>query len=112
MSDCVEVHVTAGGREEADRICAAVVERRVAACAQVVAPITSTYRWQGRVERSEEWLLFMKTTAQRFDDLAAVVRELHSYDVPEIVAIPLAGGTPDYLDWIRTETSPAAPERS
>ncbi|WP_214413872.1 divalent-cation tolerance protein CutA [Sphaerisporangium fuscum] len=106
MSDCVEVHATAGSREEADRICSAVVERRLAACAQVIAPIASSYSWRGEVERSDEWLLFMKTTAERFGELAACVRELHSYDVPEIVAVPLVAGTDDYLEWIRRETAP------
>ncbi|WP_308441841.1 divalent-cation tolerance protein CutA [Microbispora siamensis] len=59
--------------------------RRLAACAQVVAPISSTYWWAGEVQQAEEWLLLMKTTADRFEDLAACVRELHSYEVPEIV---------------------------
>jgi Uncharacterized protein involved in tolerance to divalent cations len=105
MGNEIEVRVTAGSRPEADRIAAAVVSRRLAACAQVVAQITATYWWQGEVRRSEEWLLLMKTTAERFDDLAACVREMHSYEVPEIVAVPIVRGTPDYLEWIRRETA-------
>ncbi|MFC4589332.1 divalent-cation tolerance protein CutA [Sphaerisporangium corydalis] len=81
------------------------MERRLAACAQVVAPIASTYWWEGEVQRSDEWLLFMKTTSDRFDDLAAHVRGLHSYEVPEIVAVPLVAGTADYLEWIKRETN-------
>jgi len=106
MGNEVEVRVTAGSRQEADRIASAVVSRRLAACAQVVARITATYWWEGEVQRSEEWLLLMKTTADRFDELAACVRELHSYEVPEIVAVPIVRGTPDYLEWIRRETAP------
>jgi periplasmic divalent cation tolerance protein len=106
VAEFIEVHVTVGNRDEAERICSAAVERRLAAGAQVVAPIVSTYWWAGEVQRSDEWLLFMKTTVARFDELAACVRELHSYEVPQIVAVPLVAGTPDYLAWIRWETSP------
>ncbi|MEU7862092.1 divalent-cation tolerance protein CutA [Nonomuraea sp. NPDC049141] len=87
-------------------MCSAVVGRRLAATAQVVAPIVSTYWWGGEVQRADEWLLLMKTTMERFEDLAAYVQELHSYEVPEIVAVPLVAGTADYLEWIRRETSP------
>ncbi|MGW4423362.1 divalent-cation tolerance protein CutA [Streptosporangium sp. NPDC004631] len=104
-SDCLEVRVTAADREEADRIRSAVVAQRLAADCQVVAPIESTYWWAGEVRRSQEWLLLMKTTVERFEDLAWRVRELHSYEVPQIVAVALAVGTADYLDWIRQETA-------
>lgn len=106
MADCVEVHVTVDSRELADQMCSAVVGRRLAAAAQVVAPIVSTYWWGGEVQRADEWLLLMKTTVERFEDLAACIRELHSYEVPEIVAVPLVAGTADYLEWIRRETNP------
>jgi Uncharacterized protein involved in tolerance to divalent cations len=106
MSNEVEVRVTTDNRQEADGIASAVVSRRLAACAQVVAQISSAYWWEGEVQQAEEWLLLMKTTADRFDDLAACVRELHSYEVPEIVAVPIVQGTPDYLEWIRRETAP------
>ncbi|MGW5261785.1 divalent-cation tolerance protein CutA [Microbispora sp. NPDC004025] len=110
MSHHVEARVTATDRDEADRIASAVVARRLAACAQVVAPISSTYWWAGEVQQAEEWLLLMKTTADRFEDLAACVRELHSYEVPEIIAVPIVQGTPDYLEWIRRETAPERDE--
>ncbi|MEU7881129.1 divalent-cation tolerance protein CutA [Microbispora bryophytorum] len=106
MTECIEVRSTASSRGEAARICAAVVAHRLAACAQVVAPISSTYWWAGEVQQAEEWLVLMKTTVDRFDDLAACVRELHSYEVPEIVAVPIVQGMPDYLEWIRRETAP------
>ncbi|MFC4059121.1 divalent-cation tolerance protein CutA [Planomonospora corallina] len=105
-SDCLEVRVTAASRGEAERIGATAVGERLAVDAQLVAPIESMYWWAGEVQRSDEWLLLMKTTTGRFEELARRVRELHSYEVPQIVAVALAAGTADYLDWIRRETSP------
>jgi periplasmic divalent cation tolerance protein len=105
-SDCLEVRVTASSREEADRICSAVVAERMSADAQKIGPIASTYWWDGEIQQAEEWLLLMKTTTERFEELARLVRDLHSYEVPQIVAVPLVAGTDDYLDWIRRETSP------
>ncbi len=105
MPDHIEVRVTAGSPDEADRLADAVVGRRFAACAQIVGPITSVYWWDGKVTRSQEWLVLFKTTAERFGDLAGCVREVHSYDVPEIIAVPVAIGTADYLGWIDRETA-------
>ncbi|MEV7012251.1 divalent-cation tolerance protein CutA [Streptosporangium sp. NPDC051022] len=105
-SDCMEVRVTVGSRGEAARICSAVVEERLAAAAQIVAPIESVYWWAGEIRCSDEWLVFMMTAANRFEQLVRRVRELHSYEVPQIVAVPLVAGTADYLEWIRRETSP------
>ncbi|MEU4834050.1 divalent-cation tolerance protein CutA [Streptosporangium sp. NPDC023615] len=106
VPDCLEVRVTAASRQEADLICAAVVERRLSADCQIIAPVESAYWWAGEVQRSGEWLLLMKTTTGRFEDLARCVRELHSYEVPQIVAVALVAGTADYLEWIRRETTP------
>ncbi|MFJ2030530.1 divalent-cation tolerance protein CutA [Streptosporangium sp. NPDC087985] len=87
-----------------------MVGGRLAADAQIVAPIESTYWWAGEIRRSEEWLLLMKTTVDRFEELARRVRELHSYEVPQIIAVPLVAGTADYLEWIRRETTPSPGE--
>ncbi|MFG1941327.1 divalent-cation tolerance protein CutA [Nonomuraea sp. NPDC048826] len=106
MAELLEVHVTAPDRDVAERIASAVVAERLAAAAQLVAPITSVYWWRGEINRADEWLLFMKTTAERFDELTAAIRELHPYEVPQIFAVPLVAGTADYLEWIRRETSP------
>jgi periplasmic divalent cation tolerance protein len=105
---CLQVVATAGSREEAQRLAALLVEARLAACAQVVGPIHSTYRWQGAVETAEEWMLVAKTAAERLTELVERVRAEHSYDVPEVVATTIAGGNPAYLDWIRAETLPPA----
>ncbi|WP_432869240.1 divalent-cation tolerance protein CutA [Microbispora rosea] len=106
MRNYIEVRITVGNPDEAKKLASVVVRRRLVACAQVIGTIASTYWWEGQVQQAQEWLLLMKTTADRFDDLAACVRELHSYEVPEIVAVPIVQGTPDYLEWIRRETAP------
>ena len=100
MTEYVEVHATAGSEEEGGRIAAALVEWRLAACVQVVGPIVSRYRWQGEVEEAREWLCLAKTETSRYPELEAAIRELHSYDEPEIVAIPIVAGSKGYLDWI------------
>ncbi|MET8008203.1 divalent-cation tolerance protein CutA [Nonomuraea glycinis] len=106
MAEFLEVHVTVPDRDEAERIASVVVTRRLAAAVQFVAPLTSVYWWRGEINRADEWLLFMKTTAERFDELAARVRALHSYEMPQIIAVPLATGPANYLEWIRQETTP------
>jgi periplasmic divalent cation tolerance protein len=81
------------------------VEARLAACGQVAGPVASTYWWNDEVERSEEWFVFFKTTAGRYEQLAAFLLERHSYDEPEIIAVPIVGGSAAYLSWLRDETS-------
>ncbi|HZD02553.1 MAG TPA: divalent-cation tolerance protein CutA [Actinomycetes bacterium] len=100
----VQVATTTATEEEARQIARGAVERRLAACAQVVGPITSTYWWQGAIETAAEWLCLLKTTAPLFEALAAYVRAEHSYDTPEITATPITHGSPDYLAWISAET--------
>ena len=103
MGEHVEIQITCGSVGEADRIADALVEQRCAACVQQI-PIRSTYRWDGAIQHDDEILLLVKTRAARFDDVVATVRELHSYDVPAITAVPLAHGSDDYLAWIDDET--------
>lgn len=104
VSVYIEVHSTTDSKGEADRICAGAVESRLAACAQVSGPIRSTYRWRGKIERADEYFLMMKTTSDKFAALARLIREIHSYEVPDIVAVPILHGTEDYLAWISAET--------
>jgi periplasmic divalent cation tolerance protein len=80
-----------------------LVAERLAACAQVLGPLWSSYRWQGATERAEEWYCHLKTTMERLPALRIRVRELHSYQVPEIIALPIVAGDNDYLEWIRAE---------
>ena len=106
MADYLQVHTTAGSEEEAERIGAALVERRLAACVQVIGPISSRYRWQGEVETAREWICVAKTEASRYPELEAAIRELHSYEEPEIVATPIVAGSAGYLDWIGDSLRP------
>lgn len=94
------VMTTTGTADEAQRIGRELVERRLAACVQVDGPITSIYRWAGAVETSTEWRLTAKTRRESFNAVAAAIRELHSYQLPEIVAIDVAGASPEYRAWV------------
>jgi periplasmic divalent cation tolerance protein len=96
------VLVACGGAEQASAIARATVEARVAACAQML-PIRSCYRWQGEVVEEAEVLVLLKTRADRFDEVERVVRSVHDYEIPEIVALPLTAGTADYLAWVDAE---------
>ncbi|HET9162767.1 MAG TPA: divalent-cation tolerance protein CutA [Solirubrobacterales bacterium] len=100
MAEYLQVMTTVGSEGEAERISAALVERRLAACVQVVGPISSRYRWQEEIEQAAEWLCFAKTTDGRYPEVEAAIRELHSYEQPEIVATPIAAGSPGYLEWL------------
>src|SRR4051812_39473162 len=96
----VQAMSTTDSRAEADRLARGLVEARLAACVQVVGPIASTYRWQGQVETGDEWLLLVKTTAQRAEELVAYLAAHHSYDTPEVIVTPIVAGNPAYLDWL------------
>jgi periplasmic divalent cation tolerance protein len=102
-------HVNAGSREEALRIGRAVVEERLAACANVIDGLSSLYWWRGRLEQASEALLILKTRGELVPALIARARQLHSYQCPAIVALPIAAGDPDYLRWIATETGARKP---
>ncbi|BFU47188.1 divalent-cation tolerance protein CutA [Krasilnikovia sp. MM14-A1004] len=97
---------TIDSRAAAEALARSAVEARVAACAQVSAPIHSTYRWRGAVENAEEWKIVFKTTAERYPALERHIREHHGYEVPEIVLLPILAGNPAYLSWISEETAP------
>ena len=100
----VQVTVTASSAEEAGQLAQLAVDERLAACAQVSGPITSVYRWEGRVTEATEWACVFKTVDDRVDALVRAVRAAHSYDVPEILVSPVVGGDPGYLSWVDTET--------
>ena len=99
------VLVTAPDSECAERLARALVEERLAACVNLVPGIRSFYRWEGRVQDDAEWLLVVKTRAACGAALAARVKELHPYELPEVLELPAAGGSEAYLDWVRTETA-------
>jgi len=105
MKEYIQVFTTVEKREDAERIASSVVNKRVAACAQVIGPIRSTYWWKGKVEQAEEWLLVMKTREALFSVLEKEIKAIHPYEVPEIIAVPIVAGSASYLEWIEAETS-------
>ena len=105
MKEYIQVFTTVEKREDAERIASSVVNKRVAACAQVIGPIRSTYWWKGKVEQAEEWLLMMKTREALFSVLEKEIKAIHPYEVPEIIALPIVAGSQSYLKWIEGETT-------
>jgi len=105
MQEFIVVYVTAGSPSEGDRLARALVDERLAACVNRIAPVQSVYRWEGKLEQSEEQLLIIKTQRCLFAALEKRVRELHSYSVPEIVALPIIDGSQDYLRWLGDQTT-------
>jgi periplasmic divalent cation tolerance protein len=110
MSDFGMVFMTAASRQEAEVIGRSLVEQRLAACFQMLSESTSLYWWEGALCRETEIMCIAKTRAGLFEALAAEIRRLHSYKVPEIVFVPIQTATADYLDWIAAETRSASPE--
>lgn len=100
MTDKRIVLCTTGSADEARKIAHHLVERQLAACVNIIPRIESIYRWQGKVESSREWLLLIKTTTEKFADVRDAIRELHSYELPECIALGIEDGSPEYLQWI------------
>ncbi len=100
MCDYYVVYVTCRSRDEACRIGRTVVEKRLAACANLVPEITSIYRWEGAVQEEKECLMILKTTGSAIEGLKIEVLLQHSYEVPEFVVVPIESGSPDYLQWL------------
>jgi len=98
--DAIVVFMTAANGEEATRLAEMLVGAHLAACVQILPEMESVYRWQGKIERQSEVLMLAKTTQGKFDDLEREVRALHSYDTPEIVAVPIVTGSAPYLEWL------------
>jgi len=95
-------------RAAAERIAEALIEQRLAACVNILAPCRSVYRWQGKVQQDEEHPMLIKTTAERYPAMEAAIRALHPYELPEIIAVPIERGLTAYLEWVAAETPPAA----
>ena len=100
MTEFLHVFTTAGSREEADQVARALVERRLAGCVQILGPLKSVYRWGGQVEQGEEWLCLIKTSSDQFAAVEAAIRELSSYECPEIIAMSITAGSSNYLAWL------------
>jgi periplasmic divalent cation tolerance protein len=110
MTDSIVLFCSCANEEEARRIAEGLVESRLAACVNLLSGIQSIYRWEDQVETAREVLLLIKSNAERWEELRARITELHSYDTPEIIAVPITAGSEKYLNWIGRETSRGAPE--
>jgi periplasmic divalent cation tolerance protein len=104
MKSYIQVTTTTETKEEAQKIALYLVEQKLAACVQVSGPITSTYRWKGKVETAEEWLCLIKTQEGLYQELERAIVNLHSYETPEIIAVPIIKGSKEYLSWLEDET--------
>jgi len=112
MTDKIVVLVTCGSAKESRRIARALVDRKLAACVNVLrVPVESIYRWKGSVESAKEFLLVIKTARQRFAALEKAIKQLHSYDIPEIIALPIAKGSAAYLSWISESVGATGPKK-
>ncbi len=100
MTETTLIVTSTGSHEEAQRIARTLIERRLAACVNIIPGIESIYRWQETIEQSEEWLLFIKTTTANFAAVRDAIKELHSYELPECISVEIKAGSPEYLKWI------------
>ena len=96
------VMVAASSREEAEKIATTLLEKKLIACANILGPVSSRFWWQGKIDSAEEYIIFMKTKRELFDQVADNVKQLHSYEVPEIIALPIVEGAKPYLEWINS----------
>jgi len=103
MAEYIQVVTTTTRKAEAQAIARALVEQRLAACAQVLGPVTSTYWWEGKLETNHEWQCWIKTRRDLYEQIEQAIRQLHSYAVPEILAIPIVAGSVSFLAWIDDE---------
>ncbi len=103
MSNHIQVLTATETKANAQTIANTLVEKRLAGCVQIIGPITSTYRWQGEIETAEEWLCIIKSRQDLYQALEKAILEAHPYDVPEILAVPVATGSKDYLEWLDGE---------
>ena len=108
MTDKILVLTAAGSEEEAHKIAHELVVRQLAACVNMIPRLNSIYRWQGKIEESEEYLLLIKTTADNFTGVREAIEELHSYDLPECIALQITEGSEPYLNWIASTVASAS----
>jgi len=100
MKSYIQISTTTETKEQAQTIAQHLVDTKLAACVQITGPITSIYRWKGKVENAQEWLCLIKTQDDLYDKVEAAIKKLHPYETPEIIAVPIVKGSIEYLDWI------------
>ena len=103
MTDYIQVMTTTDNKESSQKIAKMVIEKRLAACAQIIGPVISTYWWNDDINEDEEWLLVMKTVRDLYSDLEKTILNGHPYEVPEILAVPVIDGNKSYLEWLGRE---------
>jgi len=103
MEDYIQIYTTTDTIDIAQAISNRLVEERLAACVQVLGPITSTYWWQGKIETSQEWLCIIKSKKSLYKQIEDTIKSIHHYDVPEIIAVPITMGSKDYFNWLKKE---------
>jgi len=108
MPAALLVFTTLPDRQSALDLANTLIERRLAACVNVMGECTSVYRWEGSMERAAEVPMLIKTSAARYPELQSVIRELHAYELPEIIAVPICDGLPEYLQWVAHESEPGS----
>jgi periplasmic divalent cation tolerance protein len=99
----IQVVTTVSERSDAEKIARTLLEKRLAACVQIVGPVTSSYWWRGRIETEEEWLCFIKSSESHYEDVERAIKGIHPYEIPEVIAMPIIAGLPDYLMWLNGE---------
>jgi periplasmic divalent cation tolerance protein len=99
----IQVVTTVGEKSDAEKIARTLLEKRLAACVQIVGPVTSSYWWRGRIETEEEWLCFIKSNESHYEDVERAIKGIHPYEIPEVIAMPIIAGLPDYLMWLNGE---------
>jgi len=104
MKSYIQITTTTETKEQAQTIAQHLVDKKLAACIQIVGPITSIYRWKGKVENTPEWFCLIKTKDELFNKVETVIKSLHPYEIPEIIAVPIVKGSKEYLQWIGEET--------
>ncbi len=107
MTEFIQLFTTTEKKDDAELISREIVGKRLAACAQVVGPIKSTYWWKEKIEQTEEWLCIMKSRRDLYEELEKAIKSIHPYEVPEIVAVPIVSGSQSYLEWLEQEVKPA-----
>jgi periplasmic divalent cation tolerance protein len=99
----IQVSTTVDGKDHAERIAKTLLDRRLAACVQIVGPVMSAYWWKGKLEKTEEWICYIKSRMGLYEKLEEAIRETHTYETPEIVAVPIIAGSRKYLEWLEDE---------
>lgn len=103
MEDCIQVSTTSQNKQDAEKIATALLQKRLAACVQIVGPISSAYWWKGSIETAQEWLCLSKTVRRLYSDLEKAIQAIHPYETREIVALPIVAGSEEYLGWLARE---------